>query len=54
MIEFFTANWLWIAFIAAVVVMHRSGHGCGMHGGHHHSGTHSRTESRSDDEASRT
>lgn len=36
MIEFLAANWLWIGAIALFVLMHRSGHGCGMHGGHHH------------------
>ena len=36
MIEFFAANWLWIAFVVFFVVMHRGGHGCGMHHGHHH------------------
>lgn len=39
MIEFLAANWLWIAAIVFLVAMHRSGHGCGMHGGHHHQGT---------------
>ena len=34
MIEFLATNWLWIAAIAFVVVMHRTGHGCGIHGGH--------------------
>lgn len=34
MIEFLTANWLWIAVIVFFVAMHRGGHGCGMHGGH--------------------
>ena len=34
MIEFLAANWLWIAAIAFFVAMHRSGHGCGMHGSH--------------------
>ena len=32
MIEFLTANWLWIAVIVFFVAMHRGGHGCGMHG----------------------
>ena len=35
MIEFLASNWLWIAAIALFVLMHRGGHGCGMHGGHH-------------------
>lgn len=34
MIDFLAANWLWIAAIVLMVVMHRSGHGCGMHGTH--------------------
>jgi hypothetical protein len=34
MIQFLTANWLWIAAIVLLVAMHRSGHGCGMHGSH--------------------
>lgn len=34
MIEFLIANWLWIAFLAVFVAMHRTGHGCGTHGGH--------------------
>ena len=35
MIDFLTANWIWIAFIVVMLVMHRHG-GCGMHGRHHH------------------
>lgn len=34
MIEFLTINWLWIVLIICFVAMHRSGHGCGMHGSH--------------------
>jgi len=34
MIEFLTANWLWILFIVAIVAMHRGG-GCGSHGHGH-------------------
>jgi hypothetical protein len=33
-IEFLAANWLWIALVVFFVAMHRSGHGCGMHGNH--------------------
>jgi hypothetical protein len=35
-IEFLAANWLWIAAIVVMVLMHRGGHGCGMHGSHGH------------------
>lgn len=35
MIEFLAANWLWIAAIVFMVLMHRGGHGCGVHGGRH-------------------
>ena len=35
MTNFLAANWLWIALIAAVIILHRSGHGCGMHGHQH-------------------
>lgn len=34
MIEFLTANWLWILFVLAMVAMHRHG-GCGGHGHNH-------------------
>ena len=44
MIEFLAANWLWIAAIAFFVAMHRSGHGCGMHGHHEHQSRVSDTE----------
>lgn len=40
MIEFLTANWLWILFVLAMVAMHRHG-GCG---GHHHGQTSHRDE----------
>lgn len=40
MIEFLAANWLWIAAIVFFVVMHRGGHGCGMHGSHGSHGGH--------------
>ena len=33
MVEFITANWLWIALIVGMVLMHRGG-GCGSHGSH--------------------
>lgn len=39
MIDFLTANWLWIALIALVVAMHRGG-GCGSHGNHGGHGRH--------------
>lgn len=38
MIDFLTANWLWIVLIGAFVLMHTRGGGCGMHGGHHRGG----------------
>lgn len=44
MIEFLAANWLWIAALVFVVLMHRGGHGCGMHGGHGHQHDHHRDE----------
>lgn len=34
MIDFLTANWIWIAALALLIAMHRGGHGCGMHGSH--------------------
>lgn len=46
MIEFLAANWLWIAAIGFFLAMHRSGHGCGMHGGH---GGHRHTDSEHSD-----
>lgn len=36
MIEFLTANWLWIVFIAGFVALHRGGGGCGSHGHANH------------------
>jgi hypothetical protein len=33
-IDFLATNWVWIAALALFIAMHRSGHGCGMHGGH--------------------
>ena len=36
MIQFLASNWIWIGFIVLMVVMHRSGHGCGGHGSHRH------------------
>lgn len=52
MIEFLSANWLWIGVVALFVLMRRSGHGCGMHGGHNHSRQHqsNRTEHPASDE----
>lgn len=42
MIEFLSANWLWILLVVAFMAMHRSGMGCGMgHGGHGGHGGHS-------------
>ena len=39
MIEFLTANWLWILLIAGFVLLHRGG--CGSHGtGHDGHGGH--------------
>jgi hypothetical protein len=35
MTEFLASNWLWIAFIVAMLAMHRHG-GCGRHGHHQH------------------
>ena len=34
MTDFLASSWPWIALIAFFVVMHRGGHGCGMHGAH--------------------
>jgi hypothetical protein len=34
MIELLSSNWLLIAALVFFVLMHRSGHGCGPHGGH--------------------
>ncbi len=34
MIELLASNWLLIAALVLFVLMHRSGHGCGTHGGH--------------------
>ena len=36
MIEFLTANWLWIVLVGAFVWMHTRGGGCGSHGSHGH------------------
>jgi hypothetical protein len=33
-IELLASNWLLIAALVLFVLMHRSGHGCGTHGGH--------------------
>ena len=33
MIEFISANWVWIVFVVAMIAMHRGG-GCGSHGNH--------------------
>ena len=35
MIDFLSANWVWIALVVAMLAMHRGG-GCGSHGGHGH------------------
>ena len=35
MIEFISANWLWIVFVVAMIAMHRGG-GCGSHGNREH------------------
>jgi hypothetical protein len=35
MIEFLTANWVWIVLVVALFVMHRGG-GCGGHASHNH------------------
>ena len=45
MIELLIANWLWILALGLFVALHRSGHGCGMHGshqGHGHQSHHDR------------
>lgn len=34
MIELLASNWLLITALVLFVLMHRSGHGCGTHGGH--------------------
>lgn len=34
MIQFLTANWLWIAVLVFFVAMHLGGHGCGLHRRH--------------------
>ncbi len=34
MLDFLAANWVFIAFIGLMFVVHRSGMGCGMHGSH--------------------
>ena len=39
MIEFLSANWLWIVLIGAMGAMHR-GRGCGGHGRGHDHGSH--------------
>ena len=36
MIDFLSANWLWLLVLGLFIAMHAGGHGCGMHGGHHH------------------
>lgn len=41
MTELLTSNWLLIAALVLFVLMHRSGHGCGTHGGHGSHGGHS-------------
>ena len=38
MIEFLSANWLWLVFIGFFLAMHAGGHGCGMHGHGGHAG----------------
>ena len=35
MIDFLTANWLWLAVPAVMVFMHLGGRGCGAHARHH-------------------
>ena len=49
MIEFLTANWLWIALGIAMVSMHRHG-GCGGHA-HGHGGSQERHNGLSDSSA---
>lgn len=52
MLDWITANWLWLAFGGLFVWMHTGGHGCGGHGhsddGH---GTHREPYPHSDDSA---
>ena len=48
MIEFLTANWIWILFVLAMVAMHRHG-GCG---GHNHGQTSHRDEREQHDGSS--
>jgi len=50
MIEFLTANWLWILFIVAIVAMHRGG-GCGSHGHANHGSRGDRTGADRDEHA---
>ena len=44
MIQFLATNWLWIGLVVFFVVMHRGGHGCGMHGHHQHQSPDTDTE----------
>lgn len=50
MIEFLTANWLWIVFVFAMGAMHRHG-GCG---GHHHGQGRSSNHEQHDGRTSRS
>ena len=50
MIQFITANWLWIVAIVAMVAMHRRG-GCGSHGGHGGHGGHGHSQRAPDERA---
>lgn len=49
MIEFLASNWLWITAVVLFVLMHRGGHGCGMHGGHRHHHEHQSGHEAGDD-----
>jgi hypothetical protein len=49
-IEFLTANWLWIVFVLAMVAMHRHG-GCG---GHSHGQTTVHDRREHDDRSNRS
>ena len=45
MIDLLATTWPWILLLVVFVVMHRNGHGCGMHGSH---GDHGHAAHRTD------
>ena len=51
MIDFLSANWLWLLVLGFFIAMHAGGHGCGMHGSH--GGRHDHRQTSAGDERTR-